>query len=696
MAENTTSADPKESPNPEKDAKTQDASASNGAKHPSEGAQSNSAKQDQHAGGTSARKQDETNKQDNNSATEEKVSFAETAMRLGGKSEDEARRMGAVDRADEDVEALFAERYKTVNSPIHRAVWNGEISNTELTGAAAETPLETEKVMLDSLDVVKRRRDAGTLMDENKKISQETFEELAGAGYWGLLVDKEYGGSGAPFSAFAPFLTKMATYDPTVAGLASVHGCIGAVDPLRSFGTADQKQRLLPLLASGERLSAFALTEPGAGSDLTALKTTAVRRGDKYIINGEKLFITNVVPGRMVAVVALLEGKPAVFIADLPPQENEHFQLKKYGLWALKHTHNQGMLFKDFEIPAENYLDPGKGDGLTIAYHGLNLGRVSLCANAAGTMRLMMASMVPWAKYRETYGAPIASRELVQRRLGRLAGLIVACDALVDWCASLLDRGYRGEMECIIAKIFGSEAQKEAAIEYFMKTHGGRSFLHGHLFGDNVHEYLAPCIYEGEGEMLGMAFFKSLVKHHGTTYFQPIGETLKSAGIKKPNMANPLHAWKLRGPLWKYSKWYMGQVFRRKPKPDFSKLPSRLREHASYAAWQLQASPMEISGAMRKFQLKLADRQCRMSELSLRVQYAVVMLCTALYAARKDDELIQDAADILCRDLRRSLEGARPSDRYFRDVTKLGDAIADGGFKPIAGLDPDEVMMGYK
>ena len=72
-------------------------------------------------------------------------------------------------------------------------------------------------------------------------------------------------------------------------------------------------------------------------------------------------------------------------------------------------------------------------------------------------------------------------------------------------------------MECIVAKIFGSESQKEAAIELFMKTHGGRAFLHGHLFGDNVHEYLAPCIYEGEGEMLGMAFFKSLVKEHGKT-----------------------------------------------------------------------------------------------------------------------------------------------------------------------------------
>ena len=87
-------------------------------------------------------------------------------------------------------------------------------------------------------------------------------------------------------------------------------------------------------------------------------------------------------------------------------------------------------------------------------------------------------------------------------------------------------------MECVVAKIFGSEAQKEAAIELFMKTHGGRSFLHGHLFGDNVHEYLAPCIYEGEGEMLAMGFFKSLVKHHGKTFFEPIGKALQAAGIK--------------------------------------------------------------------------------------------------------------------------------------------------------------------
>src|SRR5690606_21546447 len=132
-----------------------------------------------------------------------------------------------------------------------------------------------------------------------------------------------------------------------------------------------------------------------------------------------------------IGLVCLIDDRPAVLVVDLPKEENENFQLKKYGLWALKHTYNRGILFRDFRVPKENLLEPVRGDGLTIAYHGLNLGRVSLCANAAGTMRLMLATMIPWAHYRVTYSEPIARRELVRRRLGELAGLIVGCDALV-------------------------------------------------------------------------------------------------------------------------------------------------------------------------------------------------------------------------------------------------------------------------
>src|SRR6185436_1847479 len=410
-------------------------------------------------------------------------------------------------------------------------------------------------------------------------------------------------GKGVPFRCFAPFLTRMALIDPTIAGMASVHGCIGAVDPVRTFGSEEQKRNYLPKLASGERLSAFALTEPCAGSDLTALRTKARLVGDQYVVTGEKLFITNIVPGRTIGLVCLIDDKPAVLIVDLPPQESEQFRIVKYGLHALKHTYNRGMIFKDLPVPAANLLSVPRGNGLTIAYHGLNLGRVALCAAAAGNMRLMMASMLPWANFRVTYGESIAKRELVRRRLGRLAGLIVACDALVAWCSTLLDQGYRGEMECVIAKIFGSEVQKEAAIELFMKTHGGRSFLHGHIFGDNVHEYLAPCIYEGEGEMLGMALFKSLVKQHGTQYFEPVGKTLAAAKMKTFSPANPLHVWKLRKALVPYGGWWISESLARKNRTEIGQLAEPLLQHALFAIRGLQSTPLEISAAMRKHQL---------------------------------------------------------------------------------------------
>ncbi len=227
----------------------------------------------------------------------EEVSFAETALKLGGKSEEEARRTGAVDAADEQVEKLFEKKFQTSNSPAHRAVWDRKVPVDLFDFTTAAPDADVAKVMDDSLNIVRGHREAGTILNEKRKIREEILQELGGAGYWGLLVDKQYGGAGAKFANFAQFLTKMAMLDPTISGLASVHGCIGAVDPVRTFGNADQKQRFLPKLASGERLSAFALTEPCAGSDLTALKTEAVLDGNEYVVNGEKLFITNVQTG---------------------------------------------------------------------------------------------------------------------------------------------------------------------------------------------------------------------------------------------------------------------------------------------------------------------------------------------------------------------------------------------------------------
>ena len=627
---------------------------------------------------------------------EREVSFAESAMRMGGKTEEEAKRTGAVDKADDQVESLFAPQYKTSNSPIHKAVWDKQVPLEMFASKAPSKDASCLAAMEKSLESIRAHKDKGTIYDAKGKVSKEHLEDLAKAGYWGMLIAPRYGGQGASIQHFMSFLTRVAMIDPTTAGLASVHGCIGAVDPVSSFGSEEQKQKYLPKLASGEQLSGFALTEPGAGSDLTALKTTAVLEGDHYVVNGEKLFITNAIPGRTVGLVCLIDGKPAALITELPAEENENFKIVPYGLYALKHAFNNGLIFKNFKVPKENLLKPKVGDGLTVAYHGLNLGRLALCATASGSMRLMLANILPWAKYRKTYGNSIDTRELVKRRIARTAALIVGADALVNWGSYLLDLGYRGELECIIAKIFGSEAQKEVAIEYFMKTHGGRSFLEGHMFGDNVHDFLAPCIYEGEGEMLGMAFFKSLAKAHGSHFFEPVGKALEREKIKNFNPMNPAHAFALRNELVPYAFWRAGKELAGSHKiPSGFKIHEKLREHVAYALHELSNSPIELSHAMVTHQLRLADRQCRIADMSQRIQDLITMLVTALYAQELGDEVMVDAADILCQDLTRKLSGERPSDKYFKDCRKLADKIIEGGMSSLTGIKQYDIMFPY-
>ena len=195
--------------------------------------------------------------------------------------------------------------------------------------------------------------------------------------------------------------------------------------------------------------------------------------------------------------------------------------------------------------------------------------------------------------------------------------------------------------------------------------------------------------------MLGMAFFKSLIKEHGKAYFEPIGKALVASGLKKPNPMNPMHAWALRSALVPYGKWRLGEAVTPRAHPEFPGIPDRLAAHAKYAAAGLQRSRLEISDVMTKHQLKLADRQCRMAELSQRVQDLLVILATSVWAGHQSSELVQDAADILCQDLNRKLTGKRPTDAYYRAVTKLGEKIAEGGFEAISGLEAEPILMSY-
>ena len=435
------------------------------------------------------------------------------------------------------------DNYAAHRSPVYRALWEpGAAESADLFRIDNDpVPAETQRVMDQCRQVLLAHREQNTLRGPDDRHSPQVLQALASAGYWGLLVEREYGGSGCAMRHFLPFLTRMAVIDAPLAGLAAVHGCIGAVDPLQTFGTAEQKQKLLPALASGERLSAFCSTELDAGSDLRAIRTTAVRTPNGWSLSGQKAFITNLAPGRTIGLLCKVEERLAVVVTNLPDSENEHFQLISNPLHPLKHTLNQGMRLRELPVPSDALLQPPAGkDGRAIIFHGLNRGRAAICALAAGNLRVLLAGMIAWAKQRTVQGKKLAELELIQARCGQVAALIGACDALAQWCGSLLDAGYRGEIECIIAKVFASEAVKTAAFNLALPTHGGRFFLQGHPAGDMAYDYLAPCIYEGENDLLRLALVHALAKSSGernaTDDWQPAREKLLSKTLSQPEM----------------------------------------------------------------------------------------------------------------------------------------------------------------
>lgn len=666
-----------------------------------------------------------SNKTDNKSAG----SLAEEVLRQAGKSEEESGSMGKIDRAEDELELTLDPKFRTENSPVHQAVWNRKtplnLFSVPTVNTADVKPIDA--VIEKCVQVVKGHLAANTLFDANGKVTDQVLNDLGAQGYWGMLVAKEYGGQGASITDFMNLVTRMASEgDATTAGLNSIHECIGAVDPLVGYGTEELKRHYLPLLASGQKLSAFALTEPGAGSDLTAVKTTADPDGDDFIVNGEKLFISNVAPGRTIGLVCMVplfkDGKPlvgkdgqvvrkhAVLIVDLPEVENENFKLVNYPIHAVKHIYNRGIIFTNFRVPAKNLLVPPVGDGLTIAYHGLNRGRVALCANGAGVMRTLLASMVPWSESRKTYGQPIKMRTVVKRRVARIASMIVGADALRDWTSHLLDEGYRGELECVIAKIYASEALIEAT-RLALRTHGGRSFLGGHIIGDNLHDFFAPSIYEGENEMLAMAFFKSIVKQFGTKYMGPmlgksaaLGINLNQSPAKVTlQMATrPDKAFKMRREILSVIGKVLSIETRRSDKQKVSGLDKSLQAHVDFALSSFVANGKALYRNMLIQGLKLQDEQELMVDiLSMPIQQTVTMLVTALHAHNKGDEATKLAADLLCTDLRAQITGkavkadAKAYRRYTRNSRKLADLVTSGQFHQLDLTVGPEILRPY-
>jgi alkylation response protein AidB-like acyl-CoA dehydrogenase len=487
------------------------------------------------------------------------------------------------------------------------------------------------------------------------KFSRTAEDAVGTTGLWGLAVPEAFGGSGCTMLELARGITRIAADCPTAAGMLAVHSSIGAVSALAAFGTPAQQQRHLPGLAQGQPLSIFGATEPEVGCDLGAIRAVLERRDGRLLLTGTKMFITNATHGRLVKVLAVLDGRPAVAIVRLPAADGPTFRLGRYALHPLKHAHNAALEFNGFEVDEADLLPaPAGRDGMAIIWHGLNRGRVTLAAQAAGTLRLLLVQARDHARRRSTWGQPIGSRELVQGRLGRIAAGIVACDAMAAWAAAAIDAGQTGELEAIAAKITASTCVRDAAIDA-LGVHGGRGFLVGHPLGDSLHDHFAVTVYEGESDLLGLALFKGLAKRHPLTGTRPA-----PGGIRR--VADWL-AWRAAG------------IAARGSARDRGILDARLRIHAWSARRLLDRAAVRIDRAIRRHGRQLAERQLLIGSLAADVRDLASVLAVSHHADTAGDDFSASAGDCWCRLALARARGRKLTAADHAALAGLGRAI---------------------
>jgi alkylation response protein AidB-like acyl-CoA dehydrogenase len=355
--------------------------------------------------------------------------------------------------------------------------------------------------------------------DVKGELPEAMLEELRSFGLFGLIVPEAHGGLGFGAAAYSRVLQQIGTHDGSVALTVGAHSSIG-MRGLVLFGTEAQKARWLPKLATGELIAAFCLTEPGAGSDAASVRTSARREGDAWILNGEKLWITN---GGIAGFYTVFAKTPSgkgdgkahmtAFIVprDLPgvstgPHED------KMGIRASNTT---TVLFEDVKLTDEHVLGE-VGQGFKAAMKILNAGRSGLGGGCVGGMRKLIAMTTRQAKDRRQFGRPIAEFGLIKQKIGEMVVDAYATESVVGVVAALSDQGYEDyAVEAAISKVFGTEALWRAADEA-LQVAGGNGFMREFPYERIVRDTRINRIFEGTNEILRLFIALTALNRVGT------------------------------------------------------------------------------------------------------------------------------------------------------------------------------------
>ncbi|MFD1735137.1 acyl-CoA dehydrogenase [Bacillus salitolerans] len=336
------------------------------------------------------------------------------------------------------------------------------------------------------------------------------LKKMGELGLMGIPIPEQYGGAEMDFMSYIIAIHEISKVSATMGVILSVHTSVGT-NPILYFGTEEQKQKYIPKLASGEYLGAFALTEPGAGSDAASLKTRAVKDGDHYIINGSKVFITN---GG--------EADTYIVFASTNPEEGSRgvsaFIVEKDtpGLIIGKDEHKMGLhgsrtvqlSFEDAKVPAENLLGE-EGQGFKVAMANLDVGRIGIAAQSLGIAEAALEHSVAYAKDRKQFGKPIIDQQGVGFKIADMATTIEAAKLLTYRAAFLRMNGQPCGTEASMAKLYASKTAMEVSTEA-IQVYGGYGYTKDYPVERFFRDAKICEIYEGTSEIQRLVISKKL------------------------------------------------------------------------------------------------------------------------------------------------------------------------------------------
>lgn len=337
--------------------------------------------------------------------------------------------------------------------------------------------------------------------DKACEFPRAALRGLADLGCLGATVPEEYGGAGLDYVTLALIMEEIAAGDGATSTVVSVNNC-PVCSIFLSFASEAQKQQWLPQLAGGELLGVFCLTEPHVGSDASGLKTTAVREGDHYVLNGVKQFITSGKNGDLAIVFAVTDkaaGKRGIS-ALLVPTSTPGYQVARLeDKLGQRASDTAQIVFENCRVPVANLVGE-EGQGYRIALSGLEGGRICIASQAVGMARAAFEAALRYSKEREAFGTPIFNHQALQFRLADMATRIEAARQLIHHAASLRDAGLPCLKEAAMAKLFASE-MAEGVCSDAIQIHGGYGYLNDFPV-ERIYRDVRVCqIYEGTSDI---------------------------------------------------------------------------------------------------------------------------------------------------------------------------------------------------